>query len=595
MSSFEKPEQANGRAAKINKLITTLAVGLLIVSNLFVFGPATIYQANTEEMAIPLISFLKTLALPGLISLFVLCLVGLLLRGKSHQIYISVLFAFGVLVWLQGNFLVWNYGLLNGRGIDWAKDVWRGLVDGTLWAGLLVLSVLFYRKVHRIAAWGSAAVIAILSVSLLITSLQNPETWAAKEKSRRPLVPPEEIFEFSTRSNVIHLVLDGFQSDIFSELVAGNFDYYSRSLPGFTFFKEALGSFPTTYMSVPAFISGRVYKNDLPMRRFVSEVNRGETIFNELYDLGYETHLVEASRFTKGSRHSQEYQIAVPYGGTQRKNMRSNSAQMLDMSLFRHAPHFLKRYVYNHQTWLIQRIFTPRDRLLNLEYFSHAAFMDDLINHLSVKRDKPVYKYIHLMTSHFPMVVNEDCQYAGEIPSSRDNIKIQANCVLHQIVRFLDNLRRAGIYDSSLIIIQSDHGQGHDIAWANPHGAGEQITPIGGIGLPVIAGSALALVLIKPPQDGDAFRVSPAQVSLTDIPTTVNSILGLAGNFGGRPMFGVNPDEVRERRFLYHEWGTDDWKRSYFPRLDEFIVKGSAFDIDSWRLERTYFPPRRRR
>jgi len=58
---------------------------------------------------------------------------------------------------------------------------------------------------------------------------------------------------------------------------------------------------------------------------------------------------------------------------------------MLDLSLFRHAPHFLKRFIYNDQTWLIQRLVAPKGHLLNLEYFSHAAFMDDVIEHSSVK------------------------------------------------------------------------------------------------------------------------------------------------------------------------------------------------------------------
>jgi len=579
----------------MNRIMTSLGAALLIVSSLFVFGPATIYQGNTEELTVPLTSILKFLALPALIMLLVLGFIGLLLREKPHQIYISIVFSFGLLAWIQGNFLVWKYGLLDGRGIDWTKNAWRGWADGALWAGLLILSGLFYRKVYRIAAWGSAAITALLLVSLLITSLQNPETWAAKEKLRRPLVPPEEIFEFSSQFNVIHLILDGFQSDIFSELVAGDPDHYSRSLPGFTFFKEAMGSFPTTYMSVPAFLSGRVYKNEMPMRRFVKEVNQGQTIFNELYDRGYETHLVEASRFIKGSRFSQQYQIAVPYGGTERENVRANSAQMLDLALFRHAPHFLKRYIYNDQTWLIQRVIAPKKRLLNLDYFSHAAFLDDLIKHLSVKKDKPVYKFVHLMTSHFPMVVNKDCQYAGKIESTRDNIKIQAKCVLGQIIRFLAKLKSAGLYDSSLIILQSDHGQGHDIAWVNAESPGDGVNFIGDMSLQVIAGSSLALVLVKLPQDTDGFRVSQAQVSLTDIPATINSILRLDEKFGGRSLFEVGPDEVRERRFLYHEWGRDDWQKSYFPRLDEFVVKGSVFDRNSWRLDMTYLPPRRSR
>jgi hypothetical protein len=595
MTSRPSPAEAAGGPATRTKILSSLAVALLVVANLFVFGPATIYQGNAEEIAVPLASILKTLAGPALILFVLLGLAGFVLRGKPHTLYVSILFALGLLLWMQGNFLVWNYGLLDGRGIDWAKNAWHGWADGALWAGLLVLSALFSRKVYRIAFWGSAAVTAVLLASLLITSLQNPETWEAKEKARRPLVPPEEIFEFSTRSNIIQLVLDGFESDIFSELLAENPDRYAGSMPGFTFYREAMGVFPTTYMSVPAFLSGRVYINEVAMRRFVLEVNRGKTIFNELYDRGYETHLVEASRFTKGCRRSHEYQIAVPYGGTERQNLRSKSAQMLDMSLFRHAPHFLKKYIYNHQTWLFLRLLSRKDRWLNLEYFSHAAFLDDLISHASPKGDQPVYKYIHLMTSHFPIVIDRDCQYAGEIPATRENIRIQARCVFAQVLRFLDMLKSAGIYDSSLIIIQSDHGKGHEIAWANAEGPGESAGAIDGVGLGVIAGSALALLLVKPPQDMGLFRVSPAPVTLIDIPATINSVLSIEARFGGRSVFEVAPDEARERRFYFYEWRHENWKSTYLPRVDEYVVSGSVFDRNSWRLNATYYPKRRRK
>jgi hypothetical protein len=588
MVSWKKTEN---RPAQTNKIMTSLGVAFLIVSNLFVFGPVTLYQGNTDELTVPLTSILSTLALPALIIFLALGLIGLLLRGKSHQLYISILFAFGLLAWLQGNFILWKYGLLDGQGIDWTKNAWRGWADGALWTGLLVLSVIFYRKVYRIAAWGSAAVTAVLIVSLLITSLQKPETWAAKEKSSQPLVPPEEIFEFSSQFNVIHVILDGYQSDIFSELVARDHDHYSKSLQGFTFFKEALGSFRSTYMSVPAFISGQVYKNEIPMGRFVKAVNRGKTVFNALYDRGYETHLVGFLRFIQGARYSQGYQIAVPYGGTARQNVRTNSALMLDLVLFRHAPHFLKRYIYNDQTWLIQRIVTPKNNSLNFNYFSHAAFLDDLIEHLSVKRDKPVYKYIHLMTSHPPMVVNKDCKYAGKIRDTWENNKIQAKCSLDHIIKFLDKLRSKGLYDSSLIILQSDHGRGHKIAWVNAESPGDGVNFVGGKDLRVIAGSALALLLIKPPQDKGRFRISEAQVSLTEIPATISSILPLDEKFVGRSVFEVDPDEKPERRYLYHAWGRTDWQKTYFSRLDEFVVKGSVFDRNSWRLDCTHFPP----
>jgi hypothetical protein len=577
----------------MKKAATSLGPAVFLVFNLFAFAPTTIYQGNIDEFAIPLPSILVLFVLPALALLLVLSLIGLLLPEKPHRLYLSILFVLGVLVWLQGNFLVWKYGLFDGQGIDWSINAWRGWADGAMWAGLLILACLFYRRVFRIVAWGSAVITTVLLVSLLITSLQRPETWAAKEKSSRPLIPPEEIFEFSSQFNVIHFILDGFQSDIFSEIIAEGFDRYSAALVGFTFFEETMGSFPTTYMSIPAFLSGRVYKNNMPMRRFLDQVKRGKNLFNALYERGYETDIVTNPLFVRGARYSRQYQIAIPYGGTGQQNVRSNSALMLDLVLFRHAPHFLKKYVYNDQTWLIQRGFTPKNNTLNLAYFSHTAFLDDMIEHLSVKRDKPVYKYIHLMTPHAPMVVNKDCEYAGKIGLTRDNIKIQARCVLDHILKFLDRLRNRGLYDSSLIILQSDHGHGQKINMTNLESRGDGVNFVDNMSLPAIAGSALALVVIKPPQNKGDFRISRAQVSLTDIPATIGSLLNLDDKFNGRSVFEVDPDEVRERRFYYHEWRKGSWRKSYFPRLDEFVVTGSVFDRNSWRLGFTYYPPGR--
>ncbi|MGB7294183.1 MAG: sulfatase-like hydrolase/transferase [Candidatus Aminicenantales bacterium] len=577
----------------MKKAATTLASALFLVFNVFVFGPYTIYQGNIEEFGIPLGSILISLILPALVLLSVLCLIGSLLSEKARQFYVSILFALGLLVWLQGNFLVWKYGLFDGQGIDWSKNEWRGWADGALWAGLLILACLFSRKVYRIAVWGSAALMAILALSLLVTSLQAPETWAAKEKASQPLVPPGEIFEFSSQFNIIHIILDGYQSDIFAEVIAEDFGHYSKALEGFTFFKEAMGTFPTTLMSIPAFLSGQVYKNGIPARQFLDEVKRGKTIFNALFDRGYETFLVADPLFVTGARYSGHYQIAVPYGGTARKKARANSVLMVDLVLFRHAPHFLKKYVFNDHAWLIQRFFTPKNYALNPRYFSHAAFLDDMIGHLAVKRDKPVYKYIHLMTSHYPLVLNKDCEYAGKVRPTRDNIKIQARCVLNQIINFLDRLKEKGLYDSSLIILQSDHGQGHKISMTNMESPRDEENLFDNGDLPAIAGRALALMVIKPPQREDDFRISIAQVSLTDIPATISSLLNIDEKFEGRSVFDVHPDELRERRFYYYKGRNTSWIKTFFPRLDEFVVTGSVFDRNSWRKGVTYYPPGR--
>jgi len=424
-------------------------------------------------------------------------------------------------------------------------------VDGTLWVGLLIVACLFFSKVHKISTVASIALTGVVLVSLFFTSLQKPGTWSAHQKSSLKLQPPKEIFEFSSRQNIIQFILDGFQSDIFEEIVAEDFERYSTSLEGFTFFREAIGSFPTTYMAVPAFLSGTIYKNHMPMRQFVNQVNRRRTIFNVLYDSGIETDLVCDLRFRRGARYSNYCRIAVPYGGGKKENLRFESALMIDLALFRHVPQFLKKFIYNDELWLVQRLFREKNKRLQIRYFSHKAFLGDLVEHLSVKRNTPVYKYIHLMTTHFPIVVNKDCEYAGKLPATEENTKIQAKCCLDNFITFVDKLKEKGIYDSSLIILQADHGHGQKIKMINGDSPGDEARSHNDRSLSEIAGSALALLAVKPPHSKGKLQTSGAQVSLTDIPATIGYFIDLNEKFNGRSVFEVNPDEERERRFHF--------------------------------------------
>jgi Sulfatase len=575
----------------MNRPAASLSAALLFVFTIFVYGPFTLYQGNVDEFSIPLRSILTTLLIPALALFLILVLLGLAPPKKAHQVYVSLLFALGVLVWLQGNLLVWKYGLLNGQGIVWSKGAWRGWVDGVLWVVLLAAAAIFFKKVYRFAAFGSIALTVLLLASLIFTSVQKPETWSAKDKSLKNLVPPKEVFEFSTRQNVIHFILDGFQSDFFAEIVAANPDRYCKALDGFTFFSETTGLFPTTYMSIPAFLSGRIYKNDIPMRKFVIKAIRGRTIANRLHEQGFETDLVSDSLFARGARAETWYKIAVPYGGTIGQYLKSNSAVMLDLVLFRHVPHFLKKFIYNDEQWLVQRLLRLENKTLGIRYFSHQAFLSDLIAKMSVNRSAPVYKYVHLMTTHPPVVVDKDCRYAQNLPGTRENIMAQAKCSLDHFLEFLDKLREKGIYDSSLIVLHADHGLGRPVPMRNQGAFGQKDWPVEDVSLAEVAGSAAALLAVKPPFSQGPLKTSRAPVSLTDIAATICSLLDLSGRMFGRSVFEVDENEARERWFYFYHWRHENWQSTYFPRLDEFSIAGSLFDEKSWRLNSTFYPP----
>lgn len=607
ISGQNAPERAiNERATGFfhKPLFALLCISFLITVNLFLFLPFVIYQGNIDEFPVPFTSILSFFLTPAVGLSLVLMAIGLLLPKTLQRRYISVLFIVGVLILLQGNFLVWKYGLLDGQGIDWARSPWRGYVDGLLWGILLVLGYFFYRQIHRIIAPVTIVLIFLQLFFIGFSIAQKSETWKEKEKILCPLLPPEELFQFSSRQNVIHILMDAFQSDIFQEIIEQDPDFYYNALQGFTFFRETTGSFPTTKMSIPAIFGGRIYLNDVPMSRFLYAALKGQTISNALFDNGYDVDLaLTFGGIGTPGKYSVRYVIPVPYSVTGGDYKQASSALMLDLVLFRCAPHFLKKYIYNNQAWLIQRLlFTQLGFLSNkkkkgvstFRYFSHKAFLDDMIDNVSVNRDKPVYKFIHLCTTHTPIVVNNNCEFAGKaLPNTRENKKIQCKCSLDHFIEFLNKLKAMNIYDFSLIILSADTGDGIEVNLKNRGYQidGDEIDSMKDFAN--IVGSALPLMAIKPPNEKGPLKISSAQTMLSDIPATVNAILNLNVGFSGQSAFGIHPDQLRERKFYYYKWRHENWQDDYFDRMDEFVIRGSVFDRTAWRKGLTFYPPKK--
>jgi hypothetical protein len=576
-----------------HKLVFSLLPALALTSLIFFFLPLRVYQGNLNEFDIPFLTILRVLAVPALVLLIVLGGLAMALPGKVHQRVVALFLALASLIWIEGYFLVWKYGLLDGQGIRWDKYPWQGWVDGFVWLAFLVLAVIFFKPVYKIAAGGSIALMAVLLLSSFLTDVRQIKPSRVKEKSRTASIPRPSLFEFSPERNVIQFVLDGFQSDFFKELAASEKKRFDQTFDGFTFFEDAIGVYPTTEMSVPAYLGGAIYKNNVPTKNFLADIFGGKTIGNVLFDDGYQVDIIGGpgpGYFRKAS-FTNNYFIPVPYRGTKTQRERIGAAGLLDFALFRAAPHYLKKVVYHNQRWLFQRLVSGNDERRAMRYFSHEAFLNDLVHQMRTAADKPVYKYIHLMTPHPPILVNENCMFQPDLPDTRETRKTQARCSLESFMSFLDRLKDLGIYDSSFIILQADHGAAQSVDMENTQDQETQMTIAENNSLSSMAGMALSLLAVKPPGSRGPMMTSPAQVSLADIPATMSSLLGLKTTFDGRSIFEIDPRETRKRTFFYYVWQHINWQKDYFDHLDEFEVEGSAHDQASWRHLRTYHSP----
>ncbi|MBL4620942.1 MAG: sulfatase-like hydrolase/transferase [Immundisolibacteraceae bacterium] len=570
-------------------VVLVLVLAAVLATNLFVLTPLGIYLGNSGEFITPLLKLLAWWALPSIVTLLVLVVVGIVIPASWHQPYIVLLANLSLLIWFQSSLLVWDYGLLDGRNIEWASFVWRGWIDGTIWALVLTVGMVFSRRLFPIVAQAAVLLFIVQSIQACygIYNVYDQQMPEAKVNQAGVLT---NIANFSAQSNVLHIVLDGFQSDFFDELIhhqqigAG----YRHDLSGFTFYRQTLGIFPYTRFAVPAYLSGQIYKNDQPKNEFIGQAIAGKSIFNVASAAGMELDIASHEYWAPlyaMANHTNSYVIPEGGHGTEFEFRLVNTAKLIDLALFRVAPHFLKQKIYDNQRWLLTPLVMDTE-YLQFHYFSHTQFLNEVTAGMSVDRSSPTYKYLHVMNTHNPMVVDEDCHYAGRaLQTNRTTLLIQSKCTLDTVVALLERMKQLGVYENTLIILHGDHG-----GWvAHRDYQPKQVNKYEDIPFWAVSlGSPL--LAIKPPGVGGQIVISDRLASLTDIADTVADIMGWSQKFQGESLIGTAGVEPRSRYFYNYYWQRDAWATDYTGPVQEYEVSGNHYET-AWVPRRVFKPP----
>ena len=560
-----------------SRLRRVVAPALLVVLPLCLFGPFTIYSGNEAEFSAPFHAIVRPLLLAGAAAALALAALGVAFRGQLFRAYLALLFAFGLALWIQGNFLVPDYGPLDGTAIDFSRESWRNPYEIALWIALPVLCIAGAKHVARIAPFASAALVAAQMVGLIAASrsLDEPAEWKG---------PSEGMFELSRRQNIIHIVLDAFQSDFFHEILNENRAELDEKLSGAVFFADHTGAFPTTMVSIPAMLTGNVYRHERPLPRYVREIFDTGSLFKSLRAHGYRVDNVADIVYDTKSA-SNVFRTRRPYIGYA-EYVEFAGWQLADLSLFRHAPHILRPAIYNDQAWQLQTRLGPGDTAGRRHLpVSGSAVLQELSQNLTAAVDEPVYKFIHVGIPHRPVTLTADCDYVEGMSRAREYYKGQTRCAVKRVVALLDRLRDIGVYDSSLIVLSSDHG----IGYAPKNFVNDRHTPAGP--LSTIAGKSKALLIVKAPGTRGPVRVSNAPTTISDIAATVLDAAGAPRTLPGEPALTLPEQAQRVRGFGMYDWEDDGWKQSYFDALDLLEVRGPALDGNSWTLIDSLYPP----
>lgn len=562
-------------------------VGAIIAANVFLFMPFTLYVGNGSEFTVSFDAIFKVYLPLAAFVVGILSLFAMLLPRSLYLMFLSVMAAASLLLWLQGNLLVWDYGLLDGRSIDWSVKAWRGWLEVALWVIALAVAGVGYRQLSQPIIRTALVIFLLQTAVFAFNWTQYTPELSERADAGNAAEALSNIHRFSSQENVVHIIADGFQSDIFAELTAqGELGKrLATALDGFTFFREHMGVYSYTHMTVPAILSGKIYRNHIPIKDHLASTVGGKSILSAANDAGYEIDLAVPAG-TLANIYSKAPYTNL-YRVTKQEHINNagfetyDSAKLIDLTLFRVSPHFLKKHIHNDQLWFVQSFMTDQD-YKGLAFFSHARFLRTLSERMSADRPEPVYKLIHLMLSHNPMVATSRCTYPGRaLPTVRETVMNQARCGLFEVVNMLESMKRLGIYEDATIVVMGDHG-----AWVPPVGLEGVPSPDGksfDVIDPAMTALAVPLLAVKRPGDSGPMQISDAPSWIVDTAATIAEATGLEGDFAGESVFDLDPEEPRERRHFFYVYKRSDWKDNYLAPIQEFIVRGRVLHSASWR------------
>ena len=125
----------------------------------------------------------------------------------------------------------------------------------------------------------------------------------------------------------------------------------------------------------------------------------------------------------------------------------------LKLVWFKYAPYALKRVVHvdmNRFTMIVE----PNSDSELFHYVNWDFYPDAQNAQVTTVPDK-VFKFIHIEGAHVPLRYDKDVNIIGSDKGTYDQNVQAAMTVLKQ---YLDDLKAAGVYDNTAIVVMADHG-----------------------------------------------------------------------------------------------------------------------------------------
>lgn len=491
---------------RILKSNLTISLAFFVMT-ICIFGPLELYITNQAELWF---GFRDALLLAGLMSgaaIIVLGGIGLLLRGKFRSLYSALLFIATLCLYVQGNYLNINYGLLDGKTIEWGAYSTHAVVNTLCWIAAVVLFLLLRKKKPQIFKRMTRIVASfVIAVQILTLGVLVVGTDVLMETEGSQLTV-DHMTEIGSKDNIVIFVLDTFDDPLMDSFMETDGEYYQSLFADFTRFTDCAASGATTAAAMPIIIGGEYYTDGLSYSDYVNRSFNADGLYSALKERKYNIALYTETAFVGTG--ADDFVDNYAKGNGTPESYAGLASQYSKFVLFRYMPHILKQYFWCYTAEL------EAYKSGESYSFDDAAFYQTIAaNHLKTAGENS-FRLFHLYGAHYPYTINEYAQL--DETTTREQ---QAKGDLYIVEEYINQMKACGVYEDAMIIITSDHGDS--------------------------ANYSAPILFVKDRGVNGTYVENDAPVSHSDLHSTLFSYMGMNV---GESFFDIQPDQQRDRLF----------------------------------------------
>lgn len=534
------------------RILFSFLIHLFLAFTLVIFGSYEIFISNTNDFSFTFKDFWWIPISTAALYIFIATLICTLLPPVLSDILNSLVFSFTLCCYIQAMFLNSRMQVMLNQEIHWGMSTI--LINIIAWISIFIITFLtkfFFKKIWRkfIIFISSALIMIQLSALIFLFFTTN-----VLSEEKNGYLSQEGMLELSSNKNVIVFILDTFDVRTMDRILEEDPDFL-QPLTGFTYFPNATSTHSRTYPSITYLLTGNMCYFDQEPADYINSAFANSQFLLTLYDNQIDIGLYTFDYYI-GNNVKNQIRNYVPSSFSLKYNQAVK--YLLQISLYRDMPYALKPYFYYDVNVINNNITNETDTQSVIdEYtavpayknFDDEWFYDTLTaNKLSLSDTKSCFRFYHLASCHLNLT--------NMAPYGKRSIEI--------IYDYLDQMKALNIYESSTIIITTDHG----------YSSGGN----GGLDLP--QATAAALTIVKPTgTQAEELIISDAPIAHTDfIPTILNGF-SLDYDDYGETVFEIPANSDRDRYYYYSALYSDEDGEI---ELREYKVTGDARNDSSY-------------